>query len=125
LAKKLGAEQMVGVDTDELAVKTAVANAHQNNTQITFQMGTLTSIQQKGWDVVVVNILAPIIIGMLLQDELMRYVRQDGRLILSGIIDQQMVDVETAVRQAGGEISQILTVRDWVCFIIKQKTPTN
>jgi ribosomal protein L11 methylase PrmA len=55
----------------------------------------------------------------------MRYVRQDGRLILSGIIDQQMVDVETAVRQAGGEISQILTVRDWVCFIIKQKTPTN
>jgi ribosomal protein L11 methyltransferase len=116
---------MVGVDTDELAVKTAVANAQQNNTQITFQMGTLTSIQQKGWDVVVVNILAPIIIGMLLQDELMRYVRQDGRLILSGIIDQQMVDVETAVRQAGGEISQILTVRDWVCFIIKQKTPTN
>jgi len=34
------------------------------------------------------------------------------------------VDVETAVQQTGGEIDQILTVKDWVSLIVKQKTPT-
>jgi ribosomal protein L11 methyltransferase len=67
LAAKLGAAQVVAVDTDQLAVKTAIANASQNQVtaQITVQPGTLTTIQQQNWDVVVVNILAPVIISMI------------------------------------------------------------
>ena len=81
LAAKMGATPIWAVDTDELAVKTAVANAQQNDVaeNITFQQGSLTSIAQKEWDVVVVNILAPVIMTMLAQDDLLSYMGTNGR----------------------------------------------
>ncbi len=118
-AAKLGAKEVCGVDTDSMAVKTAVSNAAQNNVtaQIQVWQGSLTSVQASNWDVVVVNILAPVIKGMLCNDGLLDYVAQNGRLILSGIIDEQAHDVETAVTQAGGIIQQRLMIRDWVTFV--------
>lgn len=118
-AAKLGAPWVYGVDTDDVAVRTAVANAAQNKVQeqIYLAPGSLTDVPEKNWDVVVVNILAPVIMGMLAYDGLMAYVAENGRLILSGIIDAQAEDVETAVVQAGGVIQQRLTIRDWVTFI--------
>ncbi len=66
-ALKLGAARVVGVDTDELAVKTAVANAAQNQVedQFTVWQGELSSVRERDWDVVLVNILAPVIIDLL------------------------------------------------------------
>lgn len=49
----------------------------------------------------------------------MGYVGENGRLILSGIIDQQMEDVETAVAGAGGSVVDKLVMRDWVSYVIK------
>ena len=120
LAARLGAAPIVAVDTDELAVKTALANAAQNQVtaQIAVQTGTLKTIPQRDWDVVVVNILAPVILVMIKQDGLLDYIGEDGRLILSGIIDEQMAGVVTAVQQAGGRIQQTLTVRDWVTLVV-------
>lgn len=118
-AAKLGAQEVCGVDTDEVAVETAVANAAQNGVthQVQVWQGSLASVSQRGWDVVVVNILAPVIVGMLAHDGLMEYVARDGRLILSGIIAAQREMVETAVVQAGGIIQQQLAIRDWIALI--------
>jgi ribosomal protein L11 methyltransferase len=120
LAAKLGAAQVVAVDTDQLAVKTAIANASQNQVtaQITVQPGTLTTIQQQNWDVVVVNILAPVIISMIKQDGLLEYMGKNGRLILSGIIDEQAEAVVMAVHEAGGHVQNTFTVRDWIGLIV-------
>ena len=120
-AAKLGAEKVVGVDTDQIAVETAIANARQNqvDNQFSAWQGTLESVTDKSWDVVVVNILAPVIIKLLEQGGLMDYVAPQGWLILSGIIDQQMKDVETAVSVAGGELVEHLVVRDWVSLLVR------
>ena len=120
-ALKLGAGRVVGVDTDKIAVETAVNNATQNSVADQFEVwqGTLDSVNERGWDVVVVNILAPVIVALLNEGGLMGYVGKNGRLILSGIIDQQMKEVETAVAKAGGSIVEKLVMRDWVSYIIK------
>ena len=120
-AAKLGASKLLGIDIDEIAVKTAVANAQQNNVidQIEFREGVLADITEKKWDIVVVNILAPIIIDLFNNDDLMSYAQPDGYLILSGIIDEQAEGVETAVANAGGHVSQKLIVRDWVSYVIQ------
>lgn len=118
-AAKLGAQKIWGVDTDNLAIKTAVANAHQNDIHsFNAWQGSLSSVHDRAWDVVVVNILAPVISALLRDDGLMTYVTPNGRLILSGIIDEQADDIETAVAQAGGYILQRLTVRDWIAFVV-------
>lgn len=120
LAAKLAAARVLGVDTDAVAVETAVANARHNGVaeQVTVQQGSLTSVAQRGWDLVVVNILAPVIASMLQEEELLAYVGEKGHLLLSGIIDQQAHDVETAVAAAGGNIIHTATVRDWVTFTV-------
>lgn len=118
-AAKLGAEELLGVDTDAQAVKTAVANAVQNNTsQIQIRAGTLESVSEKGWDIVVVNILARVIIPLLETGHLLDYVAEDGYLILSGIVAEQAEAVETAVTTAGGRIIKTFTMGDWIAFTV-------
>jgi ribosomal protein L11 methyltransferase len=120
-AVKLGAANVVGVDTDELAVKTAVANAEQNQVSEHFVVwqGDLSTVAARDWDVVLVNILAPVIIGLLKDRRLIDYVADTGRLVLSGIIDSQAADVKDAVSNAGGRVVETLRVRDWVTLIVQ------
>ena len=120
-ALKLGADYALGVDTDELAVQTAAANGVQNDVDDKFIVwrGELPAVSKKEWDVVLVNILAPVIIRMLRDDRLLDYMAASGWLILSGIIDTQVGEVEAAVKTAGGRISEKLIVRDWVTLVVR------
>ena len=119
-AVKMGAQPILAFDTDELAVKTTIANAEQNQVaaQIETRQATLDQIPEKPWDVVMVNILAPVIISLFDNDDLMSYIKEDGKLVLSGIIEPQMEDVETAVTNAGGKIVKTYQIRDWVSYIV-------
>jgi len=119
-AVKMGAKPILAFDTDELAVKTTIANAEQNqvDAQIETRQATLDKVDEKPWHIVVVNILAPVIISLFDNDDLMSYVAENGRLILSGIIEPQMGDVETAVSRAGGKIVKTYQIRDWVSYVV-------
>jgi ribosomal protein L11 methyltransferase len=122
-ALKLGADWVLGVDNDKLAVKTAVANAAANGVDGRFQgqIGTLAEVGDKSWDLVLVNILAPVIVDLLENGELLSYGGENGRFVFSGIIDQQAAEVEQAITNAGGTIEQKLTVRDWVSYVVTSK----
>lgn len=120
-ALKLGAEHAVGIDTDELAVNAACANARQNLVDQKFEVwkGDLSTVDKQGWDLVLVNILAPVIISLLNDDHLLDYVAQSGHLVLSGIIDTQVAVVEDAVSRMGGQVIDKIVVRDWVTLIVR------
>ena len=120
-AAKLGASRLLAFDTDALAVKATEENTIKNNVaeQISLFEGTLDQVDEKGWDVVVVNILAPVIIKLFQQFDLMAYTAGNGRLILSGIIEEQGAGVETAVAEAGGCVVEKLQIRDWVSYVIQ------
>jgi ribosomal protein L11 methyltransferase len=120
-AARLGARRAAGVDTDSVAVQAAVANAAHNGVADVFDIwqGALESVTERGWDVVVVNILAPVIVELLRTGDLLGYVAPTGRLVLSGIIDVQAPEVETAVMQAGGAVVERLVVRDWVTLVVR------
>ncbi|VAW30872.1 Ribosomal protein L11 methyltransferase [hydrothermal vent metagenome] len=121
-AVKLGAGEARAFDTDAVAVQTAQSNAAQNETNhIHIHQGELADVPLKGWDIVVVNILAHVIVSLLDNDRLLEYVSPSGKLILSGIIEEQLAVVETAVSNAGGQISHKRQVRDWVCLTVTHK----
>ena len=69
---------------------------------------------------VIVNILAPTIISLISDHDLFAYVRKEGRLIFSGIIEEQLSDVRGVIREAGGEIKSIKTIRDWVALAVQK-----
>ncbi|MCA9916780.1 MAG: 50S ribosomal protein L11 methyltransferase [Anaerolineales bacterium] len=122
-AVKLGAGPVRAFDNDQLAVETTQSNAAQNGIDsIHTHQAILSGVPLSQWDIVVVNILAHVIVSMLDNDQLMDYVAPNGKLILSGIIEEQLEVVETAVTQAGGQISQKIQVRDWICLIVTPLT---
>jgi ribosomal protein L11 methyltransferase len=118
-AAKLGAVSVMAVDTDDLAVKAAHENARLNKVSdmISTWQGDLSSVPLRQWDIVVVNILAPVIVNLLQSGALLSYVKPDGKLILSGIIDVQQAEVEEAVHASRGIVIDRLPRGDWVTLI--------
>lgn len=120
LAAKLGASPIFGVDTDMLAVEAATQNAQQNEVAniITIEQGSLEDVQKGNWDLVVVNILAPIIIAMIQEHGLLDVAGENGRYIFSGIIDQQLPEMTATIEEFGGQIEKTYQIRDWVALVV-------
>ena len=122
-AARLGATTIAAFDTDALAVRATLDNAAQNDVaeRIHVWRGELAGVAEAAgpgpWDIVVANILAPVIIRLLGEDGLLGYVAPDGYLILSGIIDEQGPDVEAALAAAGGQVRRIISAGDWVTYV--------
>ena len=122
-ALRLGAASAVGVDIDPKAEDIARENAAYNgfgDSVFTALTGNVTEdralmerLSSKHWDVVLVNIVADVIIGLapILPDFL------DGNttLICSGILDTRLQDVVSALENAGIRITQVREKEDWRC----------
>ena len=84
-ALKLGAGFAVGVDIDEQAVRAGKDNAAQNNVDAQFFLPD--GLPQGQFDVVVANILANPL--RMLGEMLAARTKQGGRIVLSGLLDEQ------------------------------------
>lgn len=119
-ACKLGATTLLGVDIDAEALDNAQKNAELNGVagKITWGVGSVREIQggqyalEKG-DLLLANILAPVIIRLLDQG-MAELLRQDGTMILSGILAEQEEDVRTALERHQMEVVARRQVGDWI-----------
>ena len=120
-ALKLGAGSVVGTDVDG----DCITSTHENMTvnhlaehSGAFYVGNLIddkAFQKKvgtGYDLVVANILADIIIPM--APALYQCAKEQGVLITSGIIDFKENEVKEALEQAGFEILEVNHQGEWV-----------
>ena len=117
-AARLGAERIMGVDNDPVAIDVAQANAALNGVtgQIGWRVGSLAAAPAGEWDLVVVNILAVIIQTMIADAALLTYARPGGAYLLSGIILSQRELIATAVSTAGGVIVREWQDGDWLAL---------
>ena len=107
-AMLLGAEDAVAVDIDENAAATAAENAAKNNIpankyhtyydNILSDEALADEIDFK-YDIITANIVADVLIAM--KDYFVRYLRDGGTLIVSGIIEERMDEVIDALVSVG------------------------
>ena len=118
-AAKLGAAPILAFDNDPLAVEATGRNALDNGVAalIQVQEASVAQIKQKGWDIVVVNILAHIIKTLLVDEKLLSYVAKDGVMIFSGILGIQSAEMVTAIQAAGASIVEIIEQGEWIAII--------
>ncbi len=116
----LGAQKAVGVDIDELAVKTADENAAINHVAERFTgiCGNLTDKVTGKYDIVVANIVADVII--MLTKDVEQFMKPDTVYLMSGIIDTREQDVLAAVEQHF-EIIDRKKEKGWVALSAKRK----
>lgn len=120
-ALKLGAGSVVGTDVDGDCITSTHENMtvnHLAENSGEFYVGNLIDdkvFQKKigtGYDLVVANILADIIIPM--APALYQCAKEQGVLITSGIIDFKENEVKEALEQAGFEILEVNHQGEWV-----------
>lgn len=121
----LGAENCVGVDIDENAVHIAKENAALNNIytdRFTTYCGDVTedtAIQEKigynKYDMIAVNIIAQIIMGM--SFTFTKFLKRGGIVIASGIIKKYLDEVVENFKGLGFEILEINESEEWVSVV--------
>lgn len=116
----LGSESAVGVDIDEMAVKTAKENGELNNVSDRFKVlcGNLTDKIDGTYDVIAANIVADAIIS--LSSDVDRFMHDDSVYIMSGIIDMRCKDVENAL-SGRFDVIEKYEENGWVCLVAKKK----
>lgn len=105
-AARLGAAEVLAVESDEDAMETALENLERN--QVTEQVelvhalvdaSYLVDVQGEGFDLVVANVLSGVLVPLL--PALARSLKPGGRLILGGILDTEAAQVVNAAAGAG------------------------
>ena len=119
-SKLLGASKVTAFDIDEMATRVAKENIALNPTigEIeVFENNLLVGVDQKS-DLIVANILAEILLQM--PEDAYRNLKDDGSLILSGIIESKANEVKEAYEKAGFTLVERMTMKEWNCFIMKK-----
>ncbi len=122
----LGAQSATAVDIDPNAVDIAYENASRNSVDKSnyhvYAGNILTdeTLQNKidgKYDVVAANIVADVIIG--LTPIVRNYMTDNGIFITSGIIEDRIEDVKSALLENGFEIIDITQRKDWASIVCK------
>ena len=124
----LGAESAIGMDIDPKAEDIARENAAYNGftaPRFTALTGNVTEDRQlmdelasKEYDLVLVNIVADVIIG--LSPILPNFLSEKSVLICSGILDVRLGDVTAALEKAGLTVTAIKEKEDWRCVTARK-----
>ena len=138
-AAKLGAGSAVALDADPVAVRTAGENVAMNGVadQISTYHGSLPGELPDGWaqlypdlggdlfhleagqfDLVLVNILAPVIIGM--APALAARLRPAGLIVTAGLIEKQEAAVAAALQAEGLQVIARTQEDDWICLVARK-----
>ena len=125
-ARLLGAKEVYAVDNDYLAIKSTKSNFQLNfgdlNNLSTY-LGSFNEVilknQLKQFDLVLCNILAEVIKGMI--PNIYKCLRNNGEVIFSGILNSQKDEIIKILIQNDLKLLDVSTRKDWAC-ISAQKT---
>ncbi len=119
-AALLGATSVVAVDIEAAAVDNTLANADRNGVSREVLTASTSPVADVAgtFDVVVANILAPVLI--LLAEPVSGRVRAGGHLILAGLIEEQRAAVVDAYQRYGLRLSAVSTDGNWVGLVLER-----
>ncbi len=120
-ADRLGASEVYGTDIDELAVESAKENLELNRIgedKAKVYKGDLISVvEDKKFDVVVANILADVL--LILLHDISKVVKESGKIIFSGIIEDKCDLVKKEVEALGFTVEEVKADKEWRAMLIR------
>ena len=125
-ALRLGAASAFACDIDEKCVDVAYENAALNNiTHDTYTVrwgdvlhdAQLRSEMGGGYDMVVANIVADVIMG--LSGSVRDFLKPGGLFLCSGIIDDRAEEVARHLREAGWDILRTRQIEGWFSYLCR------
>ncbi|HGJ64618.1 TPA: 50S ribosomal protein L11 methyltransferase [bacterium] len=118
---KLGARHVVAIDIDEKSVQIAKENCMDNGVadKVSIMTGDLLSSVKGNYNVIVANIHTKILLLML--PYIKDYLKSNGMIILSGILDKEAFEIEDELEKTNFDIIEKPQLEEWVAFLAKLK----
>ena len=127
-ALKLGAETTFSVDTDSLAISATKINSDLNHVPedlLNVYLGSIgeveTNMPEKKIDLILCNILAPVIKS--LGPSFEKIISNKGKLILSGLLVEQIKELQEFFFSLGWQVLEIKTKEPWALLVLTQNLP--
>lgn len=111
-ALRLGAGIAIGIDPDEAALQQAKDNLALNGVKALLVAGYADCLEDVSADIVVANISATVLLAI--ADDLLRIIRRDGRLILTGFTEPELGRIQALFGKG-----EILEQDEWCCLALK------
>jgi len=116
LAKLLGASSVLCVDIDDMALEVAHFFAEENAVSVEFKKSDLLSNVSGVYDIVVANIVTPVLMKLIDQLEC---VTNNSTVIFSGITKKEKPVIIEALRKRGLSLLEEEELNSWVALVIK------
>lgn len=116
-AKICGAKSVYMCDIDAQAVEFATKNAELNNVVATIEKADLLEGEQQA-DFIFANITADIL--MRFSKSIGKHLRENGTIVLSGIIDTRLDEVIQCYESVGYQIVERMEIDDWRALKLKR-----
>ena len=117
-ASKLGYQQVIGIDTDPLAVDAAQKNIRINDVHnIVIMEGTISDLKEK-YDVIAANLISGVLVQ--LAQQLAACMNPGGIAFLSGILLGQEQEVIDAMDRAGLTLTEKYRDNKWVSLVVER-----
>lgn len=132
VAKKMGVKNILSIDVDENIKDTIYENIDINGINkkdFEYIIGNIITddnikekVGKEKYDIITANILAPVIISLITDGEIDKYMKKGSVLITSGILDKYEKDVVDAIkRNKNLELIDVKYKDEWVNVNIRKK----
>jgi len=119
LADKLGADSVVAIDNDPVALKNAYENAQLNDTStnVRFYLAQAEVIHQSEYDLVLANINRNVLIKY--AEIFSGVLKNEGKCILSGLLRQDEKIITEVYQKAGFSLLEKNNLKDWLSIVFQ------
>ncbi|MBS1916013.1 MAG: 50S ribosomal protein L11 methyltransferase [Bacteroidetes bacterium] len=119
LAEKLGAAKILAIDIDEWSIENAKENTEVNHSSnIIIQKNDQINSSLK-FDIILANINKLVILANLAK--IRQQLVSRGVLIISGLLEQDAIEIKFEVQKHGFEEQRFLNKDGWICFVLRSK----
>ncbi len=120
-AVKLGAKKAICIDNDEWCYLNGNENVKMNNMfeKVDVRLCEIKDVTENDFDLIVANINKPILINI--ADELKIKLKNNGTLILSGLLDIDENDIVSLYESKGFILENKSNLDEWIALVLKIK----
>lgn len=118
LAAKMGAESVTAIDNDDWSIRNSTDNFKSNNCLgiLIFNNDSISNFEH--FDIILANINRHVILAQL--KAMQQHLRQDGVLLVSGLLKADGALVLERAREAGLECVAETSREDWICLQLRR-----
>ncbi len=118
---KLGADNAIAIDNDELCFENGNENCILNNVEdkVKIRIGQVSDVEESNFDLILANIQKDIILNI--ADDIKSRLKKNGLVILSGLLTEDEDDIVKGYNKINFSLVEKDKMDEWIALVLRVK----